>query len=130
MDTSFKYCSGHPFNFQPMYNTARPQNSITWSVLQSGILTEYEIGHFVPCTTLTHAVTLANTPSITAHAWAFCHGPYEAAGPPDPSPAGQEPTDLPCYNHGDTHGPLRVPPNEVTGCLDFFTQNGDRKSVV
>jgi hypothetical protein len=125
MDTSFKDCSGHPFNFQPMYNTARPQNSITWPVLQSGILTQYEIGHFIPCTFVTHAVPITLTPSVTDHAWAFCHGPYETAGPPDASPAALEPTDLPCYKQGDTHGPLRVSPNEVTGCLDFFTQNGD-----
>jgi hypothetical protein len=125
MNTSFKDCSGTPFNFQPMYNTARPQNSITWSVLQSGILTQYEIGHFVPCTSVTHPLTLQLAPSVTDTAWEFCHGPYEAAGPPDPSPKGQEPTDALCYKKGDTHGVLAVPPNEVTGCLDDFTQNGD-----
>lgn len=124
MNTSFKDCSGHPFNFQPMYNTARPQNSITWSVLLSGILTEYEIGHFIPCSTVTGPMTLTLAPGVTDTSWKSCHGTYENAGPPDNTQQGQEPTDALCYKKGDTHGGL-APPNEMTGCEDNFTQNGD-----
>jgi hypothetical protein len=47
-----------------------------------------------------------------------------AAGPPDPTPGGQEPTDAFCYKKGFTHGGL-APPNLVTGCIDNATQNGD-----
>jgi hypothetical protein len=125
MNTSVKDCTGTPFNFEPMYNTARPHNSITWSVLQSGILTQYEIGHFVPCTSITHQVTLQITPTVSDKTSLFCHGPYEAAGPSDPSPGGQEPTDGVCYPRGDTHGVLHAAPDLVTGCEDNLTQNGD-----
>jgi hypothetical protein len=125
MNTSFSNCSGHPFNFQPMYSTARPQNSITWSVLQSGILTQFEIGHFIPCTAVSHPVTLHFTPTLADKTWLFCHGAYENAGPPDSNPKANEPTDALCYPKGDTHGALHAPPNEVTGCLDNITQNGD-----
>ena len=50
MNTNIVTCNGTPFNFQPLFNTARKQNSIQWSVLLSGILTEYETGHFESCT--------------------------------------------------------------------------------
>ena len=56
MNTSMFDCSGHPFNFQPLFNTARVQNSIGWSVLLSGILTQYEIGHFTPCSRITNPI--------------------------------------------------------------------------
>ncbi|HEY2304269.1 MAG TPA: hypothetical protein VGI05_00145 [Streptosporangiaceae bacterium] len=124
MNTSMFDCSGTPFNFQPLFNTARSQNSIGWSVLISGILNQFEIGHFVPCSKVTNKVTLQLGPGVTDTTWLNCHGPYEAAGPPDPTPGGQEPTDALCYKKGDTHGGL-APPNLVTGCLDNFTQNGD-----
>jgi hypothetical protein len=125
MNTSFSNCHGHPFNFQPMYNTARPQNSITWSVLQSGILTQFEIGHFIPCTTVSHPVKLEITTTVFDKTWLFCHGAYENAGPPDSKPRANEPTDGLCYKKGFTHGMFAVPPNEVTGCEDNLTQNGD-----
>jgi hypothetical protein len=119
MNTSMFNCSGHPFNFQPLFNTARVQNSIGWSVLLSGILTQYEIGHFEPCSRVTGPFAIGSDTS-----WTTCHGAYEKAGPPDPTPHGQEPTDALCYKAGDTHGGT-APPNQVTGCLDNFTQNGD-----
>jgi hypothetical protein len=121
MNTSIFDCSGTPFNFQPLFNTARPQNSIGWSVLLSGILSEYEVGHFIPCRTVTGPLSL--TGAITDTAWSICHGAYENAAPPD-GPTTVEPTDALCYRVGDTHGGT-VPPNLVTGCLDDFTQNGD-----
>jgi hypothetical protein len=124
MNTNFFDCSGTPFNFQPLFNTARSQNSIGWSVLLSGILNQFEIGHFEPCSKVTHKLTLGLAPGVSDTTWLFCHGAYEAAGPPDPTQGGQEPTDALCYKKGDTHGGL-APPNMVTGCLDDFTQNGD-----
>src|SRR5215831_10940301 len=112
------------FDFQPLFNTARAQNSIGWSVLISGILNQFEIGHFEPCSKVTNKVTIGLAPGVTDSTWLFCHGAYEAAGPPDPTPSGQEPTDAFCYKKGDTHGGL-APPNLVTGCIDVATQNGD-----
>jgi len=124
MNTSMFDCSGTPFNFQPLFNTARPQNSIEWSVLISGILNQFEIGHFEPCSKVTNKVTIGLAPGVTDTTWLFCHGAYENAGPSDPTPAGQEPTDAFCYKKGFTHGGL-APPNLVTGCIDVATQNGD-----
>ncbi|MDR2983229.1 MAG: hypothetical protein LBV34_00155, partial [Nocardiopsaceae bacterium] len=119
MNTSMFNCNGHPFNFQPLFNTARSQNSIGWSVLLSGILTQYEIGHFEPCSKVTGPVAVGSDTT-----WLHCHGAYENAGPPDNTSGGQEPSDALCYKAGDTHGGT-APPNMVTGCLDDFTQNGD-----
>jgi hypothetical protein len=125
MNTNFFNCNGTPFNFQPLFNTARPQNSIGWSVLLSGILNQFEIGHFIPCSKVTNKISLQFTPTITDTSWLTCHGAYENAGPPDNTQAGQEPTDALCYKKGDTHDGFHTAPNMVTGCLDDFTQNGD-----
>jgi hypothetical protein len=125
MNTNFFNCNGTPFNFQPLFNTARPQNSIGWSVLISGILNQFEIGHFIPCSKVTGKISLQFTPTITDTSWLECHGAYESAGPSDPTPGGQEPTDALCYKKGATHDGFNTPPNLVTGCLDDFTQNGD-----
>jgi hypothetical protein len=122
MNTSIFTCDGTPFNFQPLFNTARPQNSIGWSVLLSGILSEYEIGHFIPCRSLSGTIQLGG--AFTDTSGEFCNGAYENAGPPDTGPTSLEATDALCYPAGDTHGGV-APPNEVTGCEDNFTQNGD-----
>jgi hypothetical protein len=119
MNTNIVTCAGTPFNFQPLFNTARPRNSIQWSVLLSGILTEYETGHFEPCSRLTGPVG-----SGASQYFQFCHGAYEKAGPPDPTKRGEELTDAPCYHAGFTAGGA-LPPDQATGCLEFFTQNGD-----
>jgi hypothetical protein len=123
MNTSIFNCSGTPFNFQPLFNTARAANSIGWSVLLSGILSEYEIGHFIPCSSFSGPpITL--TGAFTDTSGRFCDGAYENAGPPDTGTTSQELSDALCYPKGDTHGGVS-PPNEVTGCEDNFTQNGD-----
>jgi hypothetical protein len=122
MNTSIFDCSGTPFNFQPLFNTARPGNSIGWSVLVSGILSQFEVGHFIPCSSVTGPIPL-QIGTVTDTAWMNCHGAYENAAPPD-GPTTVEPSDALCYKAGDTHGGL-APPNQVTGCLDNFTQNGD-----
>jgi hypothetical protein len=112
-------CAGTPFNFQPLFNTARAANSVGWSVLLSGILTQYETGHFIPCKRVTGPIALGSDT-----AWSECHGAYENAGPPDGTRKSQEVSDALCYKKGDTHGGT-VPPNLVTGCEDNFSQNGD-----
>jgi len=119
MNTSIFDCSSRPFNFQPLFNTARVANSIGWSVLISGILNQFEIGHFVPCSRVTGPVGQG-----AGKFWQDCKGAYENAGPPDGGQPSQELTDAPCYPNGFTHGGT-TPPDQVTGCADFFTQNGD-----
>jgi hypothetical protein len=125
MATILGNCNGVPFNYEPEYDTASPQNIVPWAALLGGILTQYEIGHFTPCTSLSNPATggllnlTAGDPfSLT------CNGPYEstadAGANPEP-PRG----DAFCYPAGDTHTALNqfgitADPNIVTGCLDFL----------
>jgi hypothetical protein len=51
-NTSIVNCSGTPFNFEPEYSTASAGNYIPWAALQTDISTEFETGHYEPCTSL------------------------------------------------------------------------------
>jgi hypothetical protein len=125
-NTSIVDCSGTPHNFQPEYNTASPAGITPWAALQTNISTEYETGHFEACTKVTKPSALTFPAGLTDTTWNNCIGPYEQAAPGgDGGPNGLEPSDAPCYPAGDTHGALNTAPDEVTGCLDELTQNGD-----
>jgi hypothetical protein len=121
MNTNPKTCAGMPFNFQPEYSTARAGNILPWSAGPYMINTQFEIGHFEPCTAISGAAT---TPlgNLTDTYYKHCSGPYEPAR--DRASAGLEPNDAPCYPFGDTHGGT-TPPNLVTGCDVFFNAIGD-----
>ena len=110
MSTSFADCSGTPFNYQPEYNTARFRNIVPWAALETNISTEYEIGHFEPCTSVTDPVNIG-----IDTIWQTCVSPYENDTSPDSG--NPEGSDAPCFPKGDTHGALDAPPNEVAGCL-------------
>jgi hypothetical protein len=114
MTTSQADCSGTPFNFQPEYSSAAAQNVIPWGAGPYMLDTEYELGHFEACTSLSGLDT-SGDPFYTD-----CNGPYETS-PEDPS---LEPDDSPCYPKGDTHGGT-APPNLVTGCDVFDDAIGD-----
>jgi hypothetical protein len=114
-------CQGHKFNFQPEYNTAKPQNIIPWGVGPYMINDEYEIGHFEACTKVSNKATIHLTSKVTGTYYKDCHGPYETA---KDSAKDFEPNDSPCYKKGDTHGGL-APPNLVTGCEVTFGAIGD-----
>lgn len=120
--TSPADCSGTPFNFQPEYNTASPDNDVSWAALQTNISTEYETGHFEPCSSVSDPAgfPLFNS-GLTDTYWNVCNGPYEA----NDADESTEPSDAFCYPKGDTHGALNTPPDEVTGCEDNLEQNGD-----
>jgi hypothetical protein len=122
MNTSPADCSGTPFNFQPEYSSAKPQNDVPWGPGPYNINTEFEIGHFEPCTRVTGRSTLTDG-SFTDTYFNRCHGPYEADAPPDKG-SSLEPGDAPCYRKGDTHGGV-ADPNQVTGCPVFFNAVGD-----
>ena len=122
MATNIGNCKGIPFNYEPEYNTAQPQNLIPWAALQGGILTQFEIGHFTACTSVTNPVTFTQG-TFTDTVWQNCTGPYEAAAAPDGG-TNPEASDVPCYPLGDTHNGT-APPNEVAGCVEFLAQNGD-----
>jgi len=125
MATILGNCKGVPFNYEPEYDTASPQNIVPWAALLGGILTQYEIGHFTPCTSLSNpappsllAITAGDPFSLT------CNGPYETS--PDagsnPEPPGG---DAFCFPAGDTHTALNQfgifsDPNLVTGCIDVL----------
>src|SRR5262249_4859087 len=119
MNTDPFSCDGHKFNFQPEYNTARPQNIIPWGIGPYMINDEYEIGHFEPCTSVTGkgSVTINGVKDTFFN---NCHGPYE----PTKENPNLEPNDAPCFKFGDTHGG-QSPPNLVTGCDVFFNAIGD-----
>ena len=110
MATSIKDCSGTPFNYQPEYNTAKFRNIVPWAALETNISTEYEIGHFEPCTKVTDPVSIG-----IDTVWQNCVGPYETDTSADPG--NSEVSDAPCFPKGDTHGALNAPPNLVSGCL-------------
>ena len=119
MNTSPVNCSGTPFNFQPEYSSAAPGNIVPWGPGAYNINSEFEVGHFEPCTTITGPKQFTDE-TFTDTQWTNCQGPYET-GPEDPN---LEPNDSPCYPFGDTHGGT-VPPNLVTGCDVFTDAIGD-----
>src|SRR5580700_12199109 len=120
MNTNPFDCTGTPFNFEPEYATASPQNIIPWGIGPYMINSEYEIGHWEACTTVTGPATFT-AGSFKDTYYKNCHGPYETS--PDTGKA-FEPNDSPCFKKGDTHGGT-VAPNLVTGCDVFFDAIGD-----
>jgi hypothetical protein len=112
MNTNIGNCRGTPFSFQPEYSSASAGNIVPWAALEANILTQFEIGHFTPCTSLSGSGTFT-VGSFTDPFATTCHGPYEETASPDPG--NPEGSDAPCYPAGDTHGGV-APPNEVTGC--------------
>ena len=129
-NTSMADCSGTPFNFQPEYSTAALGNIVPWAALETNISTEFETGHFEPCTSLSdELVPNPLDPNDVGGTYNQCAGPYESAGPPDSGTA--ETGDALCYYAGDRHpgfdGPgTMTAPDEATGCQDDLFQNGDR----
>jgi hypothetical protein len=119
MNTNPFDCSGTKFNFQPEYSTARPANVIPWGIGPYMINSQFEIGHFEPCTSVSGAGTVTQG-SFKDTFYKHCAGPYEPTA--DNTPL--EPDDSPCYKAGDTHGG-HAPPNLVTGCDVFFNAIGD-----
>jgi hypothetical protein len=115
MNTSIADCSGTPFNFQPEYNTAAAPNVIPWGFGPYMINSEFEVGHFEPCTSLQNPVTSTGDTYYTN-----CEGPYETSA----ENSALEPDDSPCYPFGDTHGGTAAP-NLVTGCDVFLDAIGD-----
>jgi hypothetical protein len=129
--TKIGNCKGVPFNYEPEYNTAAQGNIVPWAALQTDISTQFEIGHFTPCTSLSNLSTDFGLDFITAGDPFFltCNGPYEpTTGDPNDAQEGFG-GDAFCYNAGDQHAALyppgsylggSVPPDTTTGCLDIL----------
>src|SRR5262249_46830929 len=120
MNTDPFTCRGKRFNFQPEYSSARARNILPWGIGPYMINSQFEIGHFEPCTSLRGKGTLT-IGSFKDTFFNRCIGPYEKRA--DTARA-FEPNDAPCYPAGDTHGGVAAP-NLVTGCPVFFNAIGD-----
>jgi hypothetical protein len=120
MNTNPFDCTGTPFNFQPEYSSARAQNVVPWGIGPYMINSQFEIGHFEACTSVTGKAT-TSVGSFTDTYYKRCQGPYETA---KDTSAKFEPNDAPCFKAGDTHGGTAAP-NLVTGCDVFTDAIGD-----
>ncbi len=117
MTTSIADCTGTPFNYEPEYSSAKPINIVPWAALQANINTQFEIGHFTPCSRLSGPAVITSG-TFTDKFFLQCHGAYERAAPPDRKP-NHELVDGFCFYKGDTHGGT-APPNKVTGCSNIL----------
>jgi len=128
MATNIGNCKGIPFNYEPEYSTAAQGNIVPWAALQTDISTQFEIGHWTPCTSLSDLSTDFGLDFITAGDpfSLTCNGPYEApADSASDNPEGFG-GDAFCYPAGDTHAALNQfgvtsDPNTTTGCLDILS---------
>ena len=128
MNTTSTDCSGTPYNFQPEYNTVPRGNIIPWAALQTNISTEFETGHFEPCTSLSQPITQPVRPVGHGRDLQRVLRAVRNRRAADNGTA--ETGDAICYYAGDTHpgynGPgSSTPPNTLTGCQDNIFQNGD-----
>jgi hypothetical protein len=82
MHTTESSCAGTPYSFHAEYATAKQANQVGWAALEGGVLMQDEIGHFEPCSSVTHAEPLSfgrngqtfSDPSIQQ----TCNGAFEA----------------------------------------------------
>jgi hypothetical protein len=129
--TGIADCSGRPFNYEPEYSSAKQQNIVPWAALQTDISTQFEIGHWTPCSSLSDPATGGLLAFTAGDPYDLtCNGPYEAtsdSAKDNPEGFGGDGF---CYPAGDTHSTLyppgtynggSVPPNTMTGCLDFLS---------
>jgi hypothetical protein len=119
MNTSPVDCSGSPFNFEPEYSSAAAGNILPWGAGPYMLDTQFETGHFEPCTRVTSPQPYTQG-TFTDTYYTNCVGPYDTAAE-NPN---LEPDDSPCYPFGDTHGGTAAP-NLVTGCDVFYSAIGD-----
>ncbi|HVA60361.1 MAG TPA: hypothetical protein VNG13_07465 [Mycobacteriales bacterium] len=129
MNTNYVTCAGTAFNFQPEFNTASSANISPWAALQANINTEFETGHFTPCSSIYRTAGGSGTKEE-------CMGAYEtAAGPDNSNPENNSKyigahyvssgNDGFCAVNGQTFPGLGVggatsDPVTVTGCDDFY----------
>ena len=119
--TDIVSCNGRLFNYEPEYNTAEKAHIVPWAALQGDIMTEFELGHFEPCTSVTQQI-FTGAGGSGDPVYNTCNGPYESASDSGTPEGGG---DAVCYPKGDTHGTLNSAPNEVAGCEENVFENGD-----
>jgi hypothetical protein len=127
MATDIGNCKGIPFNYEPEYSTAAQGNIVPWAALQTDISTQFEIGHWTPCSSLSDPATGGLLGFTAGDPYSLtCNGPYESTS----DSASDNPEgfggDAFCYPAGDAHTALNQfgifsDPNTMTGCLDFLS---------
>ncbi len=127
-NTSINDCSGTPFNFQPEYDTDKAGNISPWGAGLENISTEFETGHWEPCTSVSDPIANPLDPNDGSTLYSECNGPYEDAGPPDANTV--EASDALCWQAGDTHPGYdgvgtKTQPDLYTACQANLVQNGD-----
>ena len=134
--TGIADCSdGQPFNYEPEYKTAAKQNIVPWAALQTDISTQFEIGHWTPCSSVTNPAT-GGLLDFTAGDPFFltCVGKYEDQ--PDGNTDEGFGGDAFCYPAADQHetctrwaatrtSAATYRPNTMAGCLNFFGDDED-----
>jgi hypothetical protein len=125
--TGIADCSGRHFNYEPEYLTASPGNYVPWAALETDISTQFEIGHWTPCTSLADPAT-GNLLGFTAgDPFSLeCKGPYETSSDSAKSNPEGFGGDAFCYPQGDRHTTLNQfgivsAPNMQTGCLNLLS---------
>jgi len=113
-------------NFQPEYNTAAKNNINPWAALQTDVSTEYETGHFEPCSSVSGSISNPFDPADTGGTYTTCAGAYEGSSPTE----GAETSDELCYPANDTHTDYAGAGTSAVGasianCQDNVQQNGD-----
>ena len=121
MNTNPADCTGTPFNFQPEYSSARPQNIIPWGIGPYMINNQFEIGHFEPCTSVTGRSTF--TDGTFTDTLLQLPRPVRGGRAGDTPPASNRTTRRATAAATRTAGRRR--PNLVTGCDVFFDAVGD-----
>jgi hypothetical protein len=126
MNTSVVNCDGTPFNFEPEYSTAKPNNITPWGAGTEVVSSSFETGHWEPCTSISNPASLPLSATFSDTYWSTCSGPYESTAEDADGPNDPEVSDAFCFPKGDTHGGLAAGlPDTMTGCEDNFDQNGD-----
>ncbi len=126
--TSIASCATTPYSYQPEYSSAKAGNYVPWAALRTNISTEFETGHFEPCTSLTTEMPFDSNPldlSDPDGTMQGCKGPYVSL-----DKGKGDTNDAMCYLAGDTHPGYegvgtQTPPDLMTGCQFDIFQNGD-----
>jgi hypothetical protein len=127
MATNIGNCKGIPFNYEPEYSTAAQGNIVPWAALQTDISTQFEIGHWTPCSSLSDPATGGLLGFTAGDPYSLtCNGPYESTSDSASDNAEGFGGDAFCYPAGDAHTALNQfgifsDPNTMTGCLDFLS---------
>ncbi len=118
-NTSISDCAGHPHTWHAEYSTAKKQNQVPWTVLETGVLMQQEIGHFESCASLAHkdghSTTFAGGGSYSdPNVYQTCVGGREGKGATGEGGCG--PSTGVCA-HPETqgvNGPVACPSNTFT----------------